>query len=356
MTGKRQNLTTRKIQIIKDPSSAYRSLLEKVRRTLLEGQARIEQERVRTYWETGRHIYDDILKNKDRAEYGTEVIRMLAKDLNTDYSLLQRCVQFARTYPRLPIVAGRQQFKWSHYRTLITISDDKKRLSLERSIVQKGWTAEELESRIRESRGSETKVRSEDTVPYNSSQELLAPLRGELYHYQLVDRPTLGEGESGLLVDLGFGVFHNIDPQLLSHFTKSDIVESRPTEDVYKFYKTGRTVKDLFTYAAYVEKVIDGDTLKVRLDLGFNVWNRQVLRLRDIDCPEVGTSEGDEARNFVRSHIKEAQMIIVRSSRSDKYDRYLADVFIPQSGVVSRDTDIYLNNLLLETGRAKRVG
>ena len=74
-------------------------------------------------------------------------------------------------------------------------------------------------------------------------------------------------------------------------------------------------------------------------------------------------------------------MIIVRSSRSDKYDRYLADVFVPSlqvedmkamerpadPGGVSRGylnkkenldsvTDIYLNNLLLETARAVRMG
>jgi len=47
-------------------SPEYAVLLNKVRKTLVEGQQRIEQERVRTYWETGKVIHIDILKHKDR--------------------------------------------------------------------------------------------------------------------------------------------------------------------------------------------------------------------------------------------------------------------------------------------------
>ena len=73
-------------------------------------------------------------------------------------------------------------------------------------------------------------------------------------------------------------------------------------------------------------------------------------------------------------------MVIVRSSRSDKYDHYLADVFVPllqqnsrkamehpaspkgaSRGYLNKNeepnpqTDIYLNNLLLEHGHAVRM-
>ena len=104
-----------------------------------------------------------------------------------------------------------------------------------------------------------------------------------------------------------------------------------------------------------VERVIDGDTLKVRLDLGFDIFTRHTLRLRAIDCPEMDTKAGQEAKAFVQSYIKEAQRIIVRSSRADKYDRYLADIFIPTGNEPNADTDIFLNNLLLEQGQAVRM-
>ena len=156
-------------------------------------------------------------------------------------------------------------------------------------------------------------------------------------------------------MDLGFGFFRDLTARQLSQFARGDIVETRPFKDPYKIFKTNRAPKDLFTYRAYIEKVIDGDTLKVRLDLGFASWKRETLRLRGIDCPELDTPEGRKAKVFVQSCLKDAPSIIVYSSRSDKYDRYLADIFIPRVKEPDPATDIYLNNLLLETGHAKRV-
>jgi hypothetical protein len=329
--------------------SDYQGLLRKVKETLIEGQQRIEAERVRTYWETGRLIHGHVLKFADRAEYGAEVVANVARDLNVDRSLLTRCVQFAKRYPQLPIGAGRHKFNWAHYRQLITITDEKERLLLERTVVEKDWTAEELEQRLKSKRSSEP-----EAGPSRKSvrQTPLTPLRGELYTYRLTTRPTVGAGEdSGLLIDLGFGIFREIDDR----WKDGDIVQSRPREDAYKFSKIEATAKDLFTYIAYVERVVDGDTIKVRFDLGFETFTRQTLRLRGIDCPEMDTKAGQEAKAFVQSYIKEAQRIIVRSSRSDKYDRYLADIFIPSGNEPEPATDLFLNNLLLERGHAQRM-
>ena len=338
-------------------SKDYGLLLKDVRKTLVEGQRQIENERVRTYWETGRLIQTHILKNAGRAQYGAEVIGRLAEDLRINHTVLHRCVRFFQAYPRLPIVAGRQQFSWTHYRELMRIPDEGKRLRLEKMASDKKWSSDELALRIREdARGNIPSREAVETEQAAADHKPLIVNRGELYTYRLVERPQLSAGEgSGLMVDLGFGVYHDVDARLVSAFHKEDIVESRPKEDAYKFYRTQRTAKDLFTYRAVVEKVIDGDTVKVRFDLGFRVWTRQTLRLRGIDCPEAGTAAGDEAKNFVRLQLKESQRIIVRSSRSDKYDRYLADVFIPKGEEPDPETDVYLNNLLLETGRAVRM-
>lgn len=328
----------------------YDNLLRRVRAALVEGQRRIEAERIKTYWEAGRIIHAEILKHKDRAEYGAEIFKRLADDLQVNQRVLERCVQFAKTYPRLPITATGPQFKWSHYRQLMTVTDGKLRLSLEKGVAENDWSVEELAARLKEVHSSDEESLLRPKLKADS-RELITPLRGQLYTYQIVERPTIGEGESGLLVDLGFGTFHEVDSRQLAQFSKGDIVESRPKEDAYKFTKGTRTPKDLYTYAAYVERVIDADTLKVRIDLGFNVWSRHTLRLRGIDCPEISTKEGQAAKAFVQSHIKEADRIIIRSSRSDKYDRYLADLFIPQG---EGKEDIFLNNLLLETGHAVR--
>lgn len=368
--------------------NAYSHLLTKVKQTLIEGQQRIEAARVRTYWETGRLINSHVLKHGNGVEYGNEVVLRLANDLQISETVLYRCVKFVEKYPDFKKVAARPLFSWSHYRKLIAIEDDKKRLAFEKAASHYAWSSDELAARIEADRSLEVSEPEEKRLV---SQKLLTPLRGQLYTYRLVERPNLGAGESGLLLDLGFGIFHNVDSRQPLRFASGDIVVSikksesdapssakGASEELpqYRLKKTDRTPKDLFTYNAYVERVIDGDTIKVRFDLGFDTWYRETLRLRDIDCPEMDTKAGQEAKAFVQSLIKEASWIVVRSSRSDKYDRYLADVFIPHlenlgldkdaprraplgAGVTSRGVggaeEIYLNNLLFEKGYAKRV-
>jgi len=337
--------------------NTYPLLLKRVRETLVDGQRRIDAARVRTYWETGRVIQADILKNADRAEYGTRVIKRLAKDLNIDSTNLSRCVRFAKVYPDMPIVDGRQQFTWTHFRKLIVISDDKKRAQLEKAIIQKGWTADELSVRIHgEKSAVEEEIRETRKESPPVSHKLLTPLRGTPYTYQIVKRPDLASpDEPDFYLDLGFGNFQEISLADQEKFSDKTIVESRPKEDKFKLFESKRTAKDLYTYRAVVERVIDGDTLKVRFQLGFGQWHRETLRLRGLDCPELDTKEGQAAKTFVQAYIKEAQTLIVRSSRSDKYDRYLADVFISQGREPDAEKDIYLNNLLLQNNHAKRM-
>jgi endonuclease YncB( thermonuclease family) len=331
--------------------STYQVLLAKVKRTLIEGQERIESERVRVYWKTGQLILNHILPNKDRADYGGQVLDHLARDLNVHVSVLRRCLKFHEEYPRLPIRARGHELSWSHYRKFITVADHKKRLLLEKGALEKSWSAAELAVKIKEEKPVFKPVLPASVKSRTIDNRPLTPLRGEFYTYQLVERPSLKAGQSsGLRVDLGFGVFLKVDTALLSRFSKGDIVEARPQEDIYKFYKSSRSAKDLYTYRAQVERVIDGDTVKVRFDLGFNVEVRETLRLRGIDCPEVDTKEGQAAKVFVQAHLKQEDWIVVRTSRSDKYDRYLADVFIPFAS-----EEIYLNNFLLKQGHAARM-
>ena len=87
--------------------------------------------------------------------------------------------------------------------------------------------------------------------------------------------------------------------------------------------------EDLFTYVAMVEKVIDGDTLLVSFDFQGPASVSQKLRLRGIDCPELDTEEGRRAKRFVESRLKDCDFIIVKTykDRTDRFDRYLADIF-----------------------------
>ncbi len=329
--------------------ATYPALFRRVKETLLDGQHRIEAQKVQTYWDTGRLIQAHILQNKDRAEYGTEAVNRLSEDLSVSASVLRRCVQFYQTYPDQKKFAAQRKFTWAHYQQLIPVADDKQRARFE-ALVEKGDISyRELASRIKASRASEP-VDAETSPSPSPSPSPLIPLRGTLYTYQIFKRKILGTSETELVLDLGFSNYRNVDS--LQGFVSGDIVESCPKMDSYRFVKGSRSAKDLYTYNAYVEKVIDGDTLKAHIDLGFETWTRQSLRLRGIDCPEKGTKAGDAAMAFVQSYLKEADRIIIRSSRSDKFDRYLADVFLTSS--TSGVEEVCLNGLLLEKGHAER--
>ena len=107
----------------------------------------------------------------------------------------------------------------------------------------------------------------------------------------------------------------------------------------------------MFTYKAYLERVIDGDTLLVNIDLGFSVFIEQRLRLRGLDAPELGTSQGAASKKFIESRLKDCEFLIIKTHGSDKYDRYLVDVFYlkgeDNEDKVLRD-GTFLNNELLE--------
>jgi micrococcal nuclease len=99
-----------------------------------------------------------------------------------------------------------------------------------------------------------------------------------------------------------------------------------------------------------VVKVIDGDTVDVFIDLGFNVFHIERVRLNRLDTPEILTKDknekkyGMEAKSFVSNWLKEQKQIKIQTFKDDKYGRILAE-FIG-------DGDICLNDLLLNEGYA----
>lgn len=90
-------------------------------------------------------------------------------------------------------------------------------------------------------------------------------------------------------------------------------------------------------YVREVKNVVDGDTIDVVIDLGFNVLFEQRVRLAGIDTPESRTSDkvekalGLEAKEYLKKHIKAAKNIIIRTEKmdsSEKYGRILGWVYL----------------------------
>ena len=108
--------------------------------------------RVQMYWHLGQRIFEEEQQGKERADYGTYLIRNLAKVLEPEYGSgfgvrqLEMCRQFYRTYPIANTVCA--QLNWSQYKLLIAISDDDKREYYLLEAVNNCWTARELERQI----------------------------------------------------------------------------------------------------------------------------------------------------------------------------------------------------------------
>ncbi len=90
-------------------------------------------------------------------------------------------------------------------------------------------------------------------------------------------------------------------------------------------------------YVREIKNVVDGDTIDVVIDLGFNVLFEQRVRLAGIDTPESRTTDkmekalGLEAKEYLKKHIKAAKNVVIRTEKmdsSEKYGRILGWVYL----------------------------
>ncbi len=298
----------------------YKTLVRKVARELADLEFLVKQRTAEIYWTIGKHIHEHLLAHEQRAEYGTALYIRLAKDVDRDISTLQRSVQFYRTYP---ISAAPRKLTWEHYKSLVTIKDDALRKKLEEKVVRQEWNTNELRNYLSTKRKLISAKQDDKSVPQ------LVFTRGKLHTYQIIEANKPLAAKSPLVIDLGFREEHRI-PKNTTRFKKDDFAELIfEEEELIEVKKVTVSKDELFTYKAYVNKIIDGDTLIVAFDFQLDNSVSQKLRLRGIDCPEIDTEEGQRARRFVESRLKDCEFVIVKTckDRSDKYDRYLADVF-----------------------------
>lgn len=311
-------------------AGGYSKLKEVVKKILLAGRARaeklVDEEKARTYWEMGKeieaHIQSEKKSEKDRNLYGDEVVKDLSKDLHLSDTLIYDSLVFSRTCEIFPTWG---KLGWSKCRCLIYVEDETQRNLLVKAAEK--LTVEELRRQI-----AETKPKRRKRLVTKKAAQKFIPKRGELSAYRV--------GSDGEL-ELGFSTGVSL-PQALAGCKEGEFVRLEAGEKFKKI--SGATKGDIYTYKGKVERVVDGDTLWVRINLGFrDFFIRQKLRLRGIDAPELSSAAGRRAKKFVEEKIAAATEIIVTTTKPDKYDRYLSDVWVGGAN---------LNQLLLESGLA----
>jgi len=103
-----------------------------------------------------------------------------------------------------------------------------------------------------------------------------------------------------------------------------------------------------------VLKVVDGDTIDVDIDLGFNITYYQRVRLAGIDTPESRTTDkkekelGLEVKDRLKKAIDAATKVVIKTEKpdsSEKYGRILGWVFLD-------DNKVSINQTLIDDGFA----
>lgn len=187
-------------------------------------------------------------------------------------------------------------------------------------------------------------------------KEAALSLLMRLYLYRTLQKFSSDLEPSVPNLDLGFSIRLKVNGNYplkstaLSKLKVGSVIESRKKGSSF-YFESVSSGKEMYTYKAYLDRVIDGDTILVNIDLGFSVFIEQRLRLRGLDAPELGTSQGATSKKFVESKLKDCDFLIIKTHGSDKYDRYLVDVFYKKG---EQDEEkvlregIFLNNELLE--------
>lgn len=111
----------------------------------------------------------------------------------------------------------------------------------------------------------------------------------------------------------------------------------------------------MYTYNADVDRVVDGDTIDLVVDLGFKITTFQRIRLRGINTPETYNVKKDSeeykkgmaAKMFVIDRLTSNHNKVVVETDKDvgKFGRYIGIIRLA-------DSNISLNDELVEKGFA----
>ena len=118
----------------------------------------------------------------------------------------------------------------------------------------------------------------------------------------------------------------------------------------------------MYEYNAVIDRVVDGDTIDVTIDLGFKVWKKMRVRMEGINTPESRTRDLEEKKRGLaaKDRLKEILLYnnnkcILKVSGVGKYGRALATVLVDSLSPLNGEDGITLidvNKQLIEEGHA----
>ena len=143
------------ITVINSPE--YDALLQNIGRELTRGRQRIvsavNTAMVGSYWQIGQYIVEFEQNGNEKAEYGSDILNRLARDLTDRYgkgfshSNLIYIRKFYITYPKSQTLSD--FLTWSHYVELLKIDDPMERSFYEKQTEREQWGVRELKRQMK---------------------------------------------------------------------------------------------------------------------------------------------------------------------------------------------------------------
>jgi predicted nuclease of restriction endonuclease-like (RecB) superfamily len=134
----------------------HSSLINEIKSILNEARAKavsaINSAMVFAYWEIGKRIVEEEQNGKEKADYGSFLLKELAQNLSVDLGKnfdereLRRIRQFYVTFPIRDTV--RPELSWSHYRLLIRVENENVRMFYLNEAIEQHWSTRKLDRNI----------------------------------------------------------------------------------------------------------------------------------------------------------------------------------------------------------------
>ncbi len=329
----------------------YKKLLAEVQKEIAQAQSSaiktITRQKVLMAWNVGKIINKNLSRNT-KTGYGEKLIEQLVQDTSIADKVLYKMRSFYQAYPKLP--KDDDRLNWTHYQALSGVKKEEERKRLEDLTRENAWTTNNLQTEVAKSKNGKGKFAKKDSEKISKKPlpTKLHPERGKLFSYPLIKL----EKADVICIDCGFNFFREVENQsskTLKNATKVDVTKKDKT---YSLKKSDTHSRKFNTYKAYLDRVVDGDTIRVTVDLGFKTFHNEIIRLKGIDAPEIKTAEGKKSARALTRIIGNSSFLIIKTIRIDIYGRYVADIFFGDKNETDSqkvaDEGTYLNQLLLD--------
>ena len=175
-------------------------------------------------WFIGYRIAEEELKGENRANYGTEIIKKLSKELKEEYGKgfelrnLYYFLQFYKTFPNILHSVNAKSnilLSWTHYKTLLQVEDIKAREWYAKETAEQTWSVRTLQrnissqyyyrllkSQVKEPVIEEMKEKNKEHYLMDKLEFIKNPLIAEFLGFSLEDTYTETELETSIINNL----------------------------------------------------------------------------------------------------------------------------------------------------------